>query len=270
MTIFTIFGHTGFIGSHLKKKLKKHKLILPKRGQIQINKFLGNIIYCIGSDDWMKDYYNSYKANIGFVPEIIHKNRFNSFTFLSTTRIYKKSKSTYENTLIRVNPNDRDDFYNLKKICAESLLLSQNKKINIIRLSNVYGENFGSPLVLPKFINDAINKKKIFLTINKNSSKDFLNIQDAIEMIYQISKKNKGGVYNVASGKMYKLITIAKELKKITGCKIILKNQNILVKEPKININKIKKDFKFRAKSDLLSDLDILVKKFQDYNGNKL
>ena len=31
---FTIFGHTGFIGSHLKKKLKNQKLILPKRNQL--------------------------------------------------------------------------------------------------------------------------------------------------------------------------------------------------------------------------------------------
>ena len=270
MAIFTIFGHTGFIGRHLKNKLKKHKLILPRRNQFKINKFLGNIIYCIGSDNWMKDYYNSYKANLGYVPEIIHNNNYNSFTFLSTTRIYKKTTNTSENTSLKINPNDKDDYYNLKKICAESLLLIQNKKVNIIRLSNIYGDNFNSPLVLPRLIKDAVNNKKIFLTINKNSSKDFLNINDAIQMIYKIASKCKGGIYNVASGKMYKLITIANEIQKITGCKIILKNQNVFVNEPKININKIKKDFKFRTKSNLLNDLRPLVKKFSYYNDNKL
>ena len=69
---------------------------------------------------------------------------------------------------------------------------------------------------------------------------------------------------------MYKLITIANEIQKITGCKIILKNQNVFVNEPKININKIKKDFKFRTKSNLLNDLRPLVKKFSYYNDNKL
>ena len=47
--------------------------------------------------------------------------------------------------------------------------------------------------------------------------------------------------YNVASGKMYKLIDLAKEIRKNTGCKIVLKNQNKFIREPKININKIKK-----------------------------
>ena len=169
MAIFTIFGHTGFIGSHLKKKLKNHRLILPKRNQFKIKKFLGNIIYCIGNDDWMNDQYNSYKANIGYVPEIVNNNKFNTFTFLSTTRIYKKATNTYETTSFKINPNDKDDFYNLKKICAESFLISQKKKFKIIRLSNIYGENFNSPLVLPKFITSlfCVKNREIALSVLK-------------------------------------------------------------------------------------------------------
>ena len=132
MTTFTIFGHTGFIGSHLKKKLSNQNLILPKRGQIKIKKFLGNIIYCIGSDNWMNEHYDSYMANIGLIPEIINKNNFKSFTFLSTTRIYKKSINTSENSSFQINPNFKDDYYNIKKICAESFLLSQKKKILLL------------------------------------------------------------------------------------------------------------------------------------------
>jgi len=72
---FTIFGHTGFIGSHLKKRLHYHKLILPKRGELIFNKNLGDIIYCIGSDLWKKNPYQSFHANLGYVPEIISNNK---------------------------------------------------------------------------------------------------------------------------------------------------------------------------------------------------
>ena len=93
MSVYTIFGHTGFIGRNLKKKLKNHKLILPRRNQIKIKRFLGNIIYCIGSDNWMNDYYNSYKANLGFIPEIIKNNKFNSFLpFFQLQEFIKKLK----------------------------------------------------------------------------------------------------------------------------------------------------------------------------------
>jgi len=267
MTTFTIFGHTGFIGSHLKKKLKKYKLILPKRNQFRVGKFLGNIIYCIGSDSWATDQYNSFKANVGFIPEIICNNNFNSFTFLSSTRIYKNAKDTNEDSSFDICPKNKDDFYNIKKILGESFLLSQKKKFNIVRLSNIYGNNYNSPLVLPRLINNAIKFKKINLTINKNSKKDFLSINDAVEMIYKISKVSKGEIYNVASGKMYSLIEIAKEIQKHTGCKIILKNQHIKVKEPKININKIRKKFKFKSKRDLKSELNELVNNFKNYHG---
>lgn len=270
MTTFTIFGHTGFIGSHLKERLKKHKLILPKRNQFKVEKFLGNIIYCIGSDNWATDQYNSFKANVGFIPEITCNNNFNSFTFLSTTRIYKNAKDTKEDSSFDICPKNTDDYYNIKKILGESFLLSQKKKFNIIRLSNIYGDNYKSPLVLPRLINDAIKIKKINLTINKNSKKDFLSINDAVEIIYKISKVSKGEIYNVASGKMYSLIEIAKEIQKYTECKIILKNQYIKVKEPKININKIRKKFNFKPKLDLLNELNGLIIKFKNYYGYKL
>ena len=78
---FTIFGHTGFIGSHLKKRLQYHKLILPKRGEIILNKNLGNIIYCVGSDLWKKNPYDSFHANLGYVPEILKIINFHLLIF---------------------------------------------------------------------------------------------------------------------------------------------------------------------------------------------
>ena len=38
---------------------------------------------------------------------------------------------------------------------------------------------------------------------------------------------------------MISLIQIAKKIQEITGCKIILKNQKVIIMEPKINISSI-------------------------------
>jgi len=101
---FTIFGHTGFIGSHLKKRLQYHKLILPKRGEIILNKNLGNIIYCVGSDLWKKNPYDSFHANLGYVPEILKNNKFSSFNFLSSIKVYENVYSAKESSTLKVNP----------------------------------------------------------------------------------------------------------------------------------------------------------------------
>ncbi|WP_099340012.1 NAD-dependent epimerase/dehydratase family protein [Candidatus Fonsibacter ubiquis] len=261
---YTIFGHTGFIGSALKNKLKTQNLILPEKKELNFKKNLGNIIYCIGSDLWKKDIYNSYYANLGLIPDIIKKNKFSTFTFLSSIRIYNNSKSSKEESNLYINPNYHNDYYNIKKICAESYLLSSKKKIKIIRLTNLYGENYYAPIVLPTFIRSAIKKGEILISINKNSLKDYLSIDDAINIILKIIQSGKENIYNVASGKRISLISIANEIKKITNCKIIFANQGEKINEKLINISKIKKEFNFKPSTSLLKDLNHLVKKFSN------
>ena len=73
--MFTIFGHSGFLGLNLVKNLKKEKIFLPPRNRFIFKKNLGHIIYCIGSYDWKKDPINSFDANLCYLPLIIRNNK---------------------------------------------------------------------------------------------------------------------------------------------------------------------------------------------------
>lgn len=262
--MFTIFGHSGFLGSNLVKRLKKKKeIFLPPRGKFLFKKNLGHIIYCIGSDNWKSDTYNSFNANLGYLPLIIKNNKFKSFTYISSCRIYNNSKKTSEDCSFNLNPTFDTEYYNLKKILSENFLFSSKINFKIIRVSNIYGYSPKSPLVFPMFVKNAINKKKIFISINKNSSKDFIHIDDVVKMIIKIITKSKSNIYNLASGKNIKLITLAKAIQKKIGSKIILKNQSKKIIEPKININKIKKEFNFKPKK-LLDDLEKVINKYKN------
>ena len=57
--MYTIFGHTGFIGSNLVKYLGKHKVFLPPKKKFIFKKNLGHVIYSIGSDNWKKDTFKN-------------------------------------------------------------------------------------------------------------------------------------------------------------------------------------------------------------------
>ena len=260
--MFTIFGHSGFLGSNLVKYLSKYKFFLPPKKKFIFKKNLGHVIYCIGSDNWKKDTFNSFNANLGYIPIILEKNKFKSFTFISSCRIYNNSVLSNENSLFEFNPNDPDEFYNLKKVLAENYLFASRKKIKIVRISNIIGYSPKSPLVFPMFIKDAINKKKIFISINKNSTKDFIHIQDVVRLIFKVITSGKEKVYNIANGKNIKLIDLAKKIKKIIKCEIVLKNQSKTILEPKINIKKIKREFNFKPR-DALLDLKDIIKKYQ-------
>ena len=66
-------------------------------------------------------------------------------------------------------------------------------------------------------------------------------------------------MYNIASGKNIKLSMILNEIKRNTNCKIRYKKNSKLIKEPKININRIKKEFNFKLKDNLIDSISQLI-----------
>ena len=262
---YTIFGHTGFLGQNIVGYLKKNNLnfFLPQKNRFIFSKNLNNIIYCIGVDNVFDDPLDSIEANLKILSKIITKNKFESLLFVSTTRLYLNSNKTSENDLININPNLKNYFFNSLKLAAENFCLSQkNKKVKVVRMSNLYGNHFSKQkYLLPTLLRNSVNKKIIDIYINKKSKKNYLNVDDAIDVIFKVINKGKYRLYNIASDKLYTLDFIAKNIQKITKCKIRYKNQKFRYDEPKINIKIIKKEFNFRPKNDFGEYLNKIVKK---------
>ena len=127
-------------------------------------------------------------------------------------------------------------------------------------MSNLFGNNFtNQAYILPTWIRNSIKYKKIDIYISKKSTKDFIYVDDAFEVLLKIIKKGKHRMYNIASGKNIKLFEILDEMKKITNCKINYTNSTKIIKEPKINIKRIKKEFNFKPKNNLIDLLNNLI-----------
>jgi len=145
-------------------------------------------------------------------------------------------------------------------------LTLKSKKIKVVRMSNLFGSNFTNQIyLLPNLIRNSITKKKIDIFVSKKSSKDFLHVNEAIELMLKIIKKGRHRLYNVASGKNIRLSKISEKIRKITNCKINYKNQNKLVKEPKIDISRIKKEFNFSPKINLINSLEQIIVNYKKY-----
>ena len=249
---YTIFGHSGFLGKNIVDYLKKKKLkyFLPPRNRYIFRKNLNNIIYCIGTDDILKDPIKTVESNLGVLCKVIEKNSFKSFLFVSSTRVYYGNKKTSETSKILVDTNNPTYLFNLLKLSSENFCLAKkNKNIKVVRLTNLYGKNFSNQIyLLPTLLREAERKKKIFIKINKNSKKNYIDINDAILIMLKIIGKSKYRLYNLASDQLYSLNYIANNIKSRTKCKIIYQNQKIKYNEPKIDISRIKKEFKFIPK----------------------
>ena len=256
---YTIFGHTGFLGKNIINFLKKDKIeyFLPQKKKLKFSHNLGHIIYCIGVYNVLDDPIKSIDASLKILGKIILENKFTSFTFISSTRLYLNSKKTNENDKICINPNNKDYFFNSLRLAAENFCLSQNnKKIKVVRISNLYGNFFEKQkYFLPNLLRNSIKKKSINLIINKNSKKNYLNVVNAIEIILKIIKTGKYRLYNIASNKRYSLDFISRIIQKHTKCKIKYINQKAIYNEPIINIDRIKKEFNFQSNNNFKESL---------------
>jgi nucleoside-diphosphate-sugar epimerase len=261
--LITIFGHSGFIGTNLKNFCLKDKIkiFLPKKNQYKFKKNLGHIIYCIGTGEAKNDPLKAVRTNFEILKEILDNNEFKSLTYFSTTRVYLHNKNTSEEDKIINDLSDDSILFSLIKLSAEKLCLNIKKKnIRVIRLTNIYGHHFTKQLyLLPVLIRGAKKDKKIKITINKNSLKNYLHIDEAIPIILKISTIGKDRIYNLAGKKRYKFIDIATKIQKKTKCKIFLSNQKKTYNDPIINIDKIINEFKFNPKRNLLDDLDEII-----------
>lgn len=92
---------------------------------------------------------------------------------------------------------------------------------------------------------------------NLDSSRDFLDVRDVVNAYYELLKSGKKGeIYNVGSGKSYKISDLLKKIISYSNVDITISIDNnkfkpIEIKETKADISKLKRDTKWKVQYDL-------------------
>ena len=192
---------------------------------------------------------NVLKSSMKVKPKII---------FISTGEIYGKTKNKVsENTLPKpVN------IYGITKMLSENLILNYSANCKtpaiILRLSYCYDENFtkrGFSLMFKK----AISGEKIQV-FGGDQILDLLHFNDAVHAILKSITHNKTEIFNIGSGKTQSLISIINKLKKIMNNDVnydLRPYRGFEVRTCKLNINKAKKNLKFKP----AINLDVILRR---------
>jgi len=267
MMKFTVFGSKGFIGSAFCNYLKSQNIEYStpdiKNKKIPTEN-LGHVIYAVGVLDSKQYPIKTVDSHVFLLNKLLNETDFDSFLYISSTRIYYNASSTDENSLLLVNPSNFDNVYNISKIMGEVICnISKKQNVRIIRLSNVVGNNFYSNLSLPSMIRDAIKFKKIILQTSLDSEKDFVHIDDVVDIIQKIAVYGKNTVYNVANGKNLTNEKIVEKIQEITKCELeIIKNATTYSFLP-ISIKRIQKEFNFKSKP-VLNKFEKIIHAYQN------
>jgi nucleoside-diphosphate-sugar epimerase len=261
--MITILGASGFIGSHIVKSLRASNIehYAPQRNEVITQKQLGNIIYCIGlTADFREKPFETVEAHVSYLSEVLQSCNFDSLTYLSSARVYINctDKEVDESTIIPVNLADSNELYNLTKLTGERLCMSSGKKTKIVRLSNVYGSNMNGENFFQQIVSSITSSKMLSLTTSLGSAKDYINIDDAVNLIIRIATSGNDQTYNVASGCNTTNEGIINELKKYLTFSIDLSSADREIIFPVINIERIKREFNYSPKN-IIKDIHQII-----------
>jgi nucleoside-diphosphate-sugar epimerase len=270
MTKITILGGSGFIGSHIHRYLTAQgvETCVPPRDADLAGRDLGHVIYCIGlTADFRTRPYETVDAHVSRLLLIVRDARIASLTYLSSTRVYRLNTNVAsEDDPLAVEPSNAFDIFNISKAMGESIVLSTVPCSRVVRLSNVYGDDFTSDNFLSAVIREAATTGRVLLRTGLDSEKDYVSIDDVTRAVVDVTLRGRHRIYNIASGRNVSNRTIAEGLASATGCPVEVADGAPVVRFPPISIERIAREFNY-APANLVDNLGSLAMRYRDKFG---
>jgi nucleoside-diphosphate-sugar epimerase len=201
----TVLGAGGFIGSHLVRHLRAAGIACdaPTRDdRTWLGRPLGHVVYAIGlTADFRARPLDTVEAHVCLLRELLARGQFASLTYLSSTRVYSGAARTDEAAPLVVDPNVPGDLYNLSKLLGESLCLhGGHPRTRVARLSNIVGLRPDPDIFIDQLLDEGRRTGQVHLRTALSSTKDYLWIDDAVQLLARMAVSEHTGIFNVASG----------------------------------------------------------------------
>ncbi|WP_026618781.1 nucleoside-diphosphate-sugar epimerase [Ensifer sp. WSM1721] len=250
--MFTVLGESGFIGGNLVRRLRDlgHDVSAPSRTDMPLaGQDLGHVIYAIGlTADFRTRPFDTIEAHVSLAAKILRENAFSSFLYLSSTRVYANNRDTHEGALLSASPLNPSDLYNLSKLTGEAICLNSGREnVRVARLSNVVGpDEARSDTFLGALCREA-RGGHIQLQTALESSKDYIWIDDAVELLLRIAKEGRHSVYNVASGRQTSHADWCAAIQSRAKCSVGVNDGAPTASFPPIAVDRVTDEFAFAA-----------------------
>lgn len=144
-----------------------------------------------------------------------------SVVFLSTVDVYGFVGNQTIDESFPVNPVD---WYTISKVVSEFALAKgcnvYDIPLAVLRLSGVYGPRDGGKSVVGKLIQSAIERGIITVYGDGLDRRDFLFVQDVVQVICCELARPNSHIVNVATGTCHTILEIAQYIARRIPCKI--------------------------------------------------
>jgi len=261
VSVFTVFGARGFIGSALVHHLRRtgHAVRVAEPDGEWQKRPLGHVIYAVGlTADFRRRPVELGDAHVGLCSRILKEAGFESFMYLSSARLYQSSSLGREDAAFIVDPQDSNQVYDLSKLAGESLCLHSGRPgTRVVRLSNVVGAGDRSENFLTEVIGDSV-KGHVTLRTSGESSKDYVLLDDVVRVLPEIAMRGTQRIYNVASGTQITHREIMERVQGLTNCTWDIDPSAQSLETVPVDIGRVQQEFGFRP-TPVLDRIEALV-----------
>ncbi len=221
-----ILGHNGFVGTRLSEyfheQLPETEIIgrsLPRCDLTRLDNVLAlkdyfdpetAVIMLSGIKKQLGDTLEIFSQNIKMVVNIcklLQDHPVRRFVFFSSAEVY--GEDIHNTKITEDTPVNLSSFYGMAKYASEGLLRKvvnsgRNGSLLILRPPLVYGPGDISKGYGPSgFVRDAVSGKDIVLWGDGSELREFLFLDDLVNIVYRLTFHEYNGEINVASGISY-------------------------------------------------------------------
>jgi nucleoside-diphosphate-sugar epimerase len=266
MTDFTVLGAGGFIGTALVGDLHARGYQVHAVTRADMPELLarrrpaGHVVFCIGlTADFRTRPLATAEAHVGLVGRCLAEVDFQSFLFLSSTRVYARAELGREDVALEVQPSAPGDLYNITKLAGEALCLSDPRPgVRVVRLSNVYGVGMGEDSFLGQVLAEGMTHGEVTLRQSLRSAKDYVALADVLPALRGIAERGAARLYNIASGTNTTHDAILSALAHCMGWRFTVRDDAAALRFPRIDVTRLSTEFAAPIHS-LLDDLPWLA-----------
>ena len=272
-----VTGSSGFIGRKIIEKLPKSQVLTDsinsKRIDLRnIKEVLkidsADIVIHLGAKTPKKelkwnDYFDNNISGTLNVLEYCIKKKVKKLIYVSSY-VYGNPEYCPIDENHPVNPHSA---YNESKYLAERLCKFYCDKtelnLTILRPFNIFGESMNKGFLLTNLINAVKTDKKITI-VNKNSKRDFLYIDDFVDLILKIKDYNcKFEIFNVGTGISFSFYDVIKKIEHIKSKKLNLdyfEDDKTFMGDIQADITKVKEKLNWKPKIKFEEGLKKMLK----------
>ena len=221
-----ILGNSGFIGTHLEPALRKNNPqveiagfssselnLLSRHEALRLQSLVDEktaIIMCSMLKKEAGDSLEVYSKNVEMAVNLCHalqKKAVSRFVYLSSTAVYGEEVNNLNIT--ETTSLQPTSYYGMAKCACENLFRkvigSQNKDaLLILRPPLVYGPNDRSQAYGPAgFTKKAVASQKIVLWGDGTELREFLFVDDLVNVILRLWASDVSGVVNIVASAKY-------------------------------------------------------------------